>query len=239
MLTGRVGPACDDEVPSPSLRQAESSPSANGRDAVREAMTLPWLFLAATALASVEITGARGLAFSPPSLMALILGLLLVGLFVQSGVAHLPSLVSSHRGGLENATGIVVLVLLLLVSAQVLKMLTPSRGLFSFVVATYFLFLLLTTFAARPDPERVLRCLAMTFGGALVLKFVVLSGMASPRAGFVKKVTAAAVEGLTLGAIGADYHAPAAGYLAFAALVLLFVGLWLLPKRDASGTPLG
>ena len=163
--------------------------------------------------------------------MALILGVLFVGLVVQVGVAHLPALVSPRRLGLENATGVVVLGLLLLAVAQVITMLTPDRGIFSFVVAAYFLFLFLSTIAARPEPDRVLRSLAVTFGGALVLKFVVLSGVAEPGGTLAKRLFATALDGITLGAIGAEFQPATAGYLAFASVLLLFVGLALLPRR--------
>jgi hypothetical protein len=207
-------------------------PDPERQAAVREAMTLPWLFLTATLLASVRVAAAGTLAFAPPSLMALILGVLFVGLVAQVGVVHVAALVSPRRLGLENACGVVVLAFLLLAGAQVVAMLTPTRGIFAFVVSVYFLFLFLSTLAARPEPDRVLRSLAVTFGGALLLKFVVLSGLAAPGGTLAKRLFATALDGITLGALGAEFQAPSTGYLAFAAVLLLFVGLALLPRRD-------
>jgi len=207
------------------------TPADARRAAVREAITLPLLFLGAALVASVRIAEGGALAFSPPSLMALVLGLLAAGLVVQTGVVDLQRLASDRRGGLENANGVAVLLLLLVASAQVFAVLTPERGLFSFVVSTYFLLLLLTTLAARPEPSRVLHSLAVTLGGALLLKFVVLSGLAAPGGSLARRLFSAAVEGITLGALGATHLPPLAGYLAFAALLFFFAGLWLLPRR--------
>lgn len=213
--------------PRPPRRQ----PDPERQAAVRESMTLPWLFLAATVAASVRLGESSALSFVPPSLMALVLGVLFVGLVVQVGVLDLHALVSPQRLGLANTSGVVVLGSLLLSSAQVIAMLTPDRGIFAFVIATYFLFLFLTTIAARPEPDRVLRSLAVTFGGALLLKFVVLSGIVAPGGTLARRLFATALEGITLGAIGAEFQRPAAGYLAFASVLLLFIGLSLLPRR--------
>lgn len=218
--------------PAQAMGPAQSlAPGAVRRAAVRESFTLPLLFIATTLVASIRVTGAGTLGFAPPSLMALVLGVLFMGLVVETGLAHLPALASDRRTGLENASGVVVLGLLLVASAQVFALLTPDRGLFSFVVAAYFLFLLLTTLAARPEPPRLLRSLAVTFGGALILKYIVLSGLAAPGGSLAKRLFSTAIEGITLGALGATHLAPAAGYLAFTALALFFIGLFLLPRR--------
>ena len=77
---------------------------------------------------------------------------------------------------------------------------------------------MLSTLAAQPAADRVLRSLAVTLGGALLFKFVVLSGVAAPGGSLAKRLFATALEGITLGALGATYQPVAAGYLAFAAL---------------------
>jgi len=217
----------------PVAASPRRQPDPERQSAVREAMTLPWLLLATIILASVKVGTNSALTFAPPSLMALLLGVLFVGLVVQTGVVTLSRLVSPQRLGLENASGVAVLLLLLVAGAQVVAMLTPDRGIFSVVVATYFLFLFLSTLAARPAPERVLRSLAVTFGGALLLKYVVLSGLAAPGGTLAKRLFATALEGVTLGALGATFQTAASGYLAFAALLLLFIALSLMPRQKA------
>lgn len=201
------------------------------RAAIREAITVPWLLLASAALASASFGERGALAFAAPPLMTLILGVLFVGLLARVGVLDPPALVGPHRRGLENASGIVVLVLLGGASAQVIAALTPDRGIFAFVVTTYFLFLFLSTMAARPTPDRAMRSLAITFGGVLVLKYVVLSGLAEPGGTLARRLFAATLDGVTLGAVGAAYQPPARGYVVFAAVLLLFIALAALPRR--------
>jgi hypothetical protein len=62
-----------------------------------------------------------------------------------------------------------------------------------------------------------------------VLRFVVLNGLAAPGGSLAHRLFTTALDGLTLGGLGLEYHAPATGYAAFVALGLFFVGVLLLP----------
>ena len=161
---------------------------------------------------------------------------MLAGLLLRAGVLAPERLVSSRRPPLANANGVSVLVTLLFASAQVFTLLTPEGGLMAILFSAFYLTLLWTTAAARPAAHHLLRSLAVVFGSALVLRFVVLNAIAAPAGSLAHKLFAAALEGLTLGGLGLEYHAPATGYAAFIALGLFFVGLLLLPH--AAGAPL-
>jgi hypothetical protein len=100
----------------------------------------------------------------------------------------------------------------------------------------YFLVLLVNTMAASPDAVRVLRSLAVTFGAAFVLKFIVLDALSGQPSGRLARVLQVLFEGVTLGAVSQDVQHPAAGYLAFLVIALFLVGIWLLPQRR--GRPL-
>ena len=108
-------------------------------------------------------------------------------------------------------------------------MLTPEAGLMAILFNAFYLVLLWTTAAARPLARHLLRSLAVVFGSALVLRFVVLNGLAAPGGSFAHRLFTTALEGLTPGGLGLEYHAPATGYAAFVALGVFFVGLLLLP----------
>jgi hypothetical protein len=97
------------------------------------------------------------------------------------------------------------------------------------VFAVYFLVLLLNTAAASPDRVRVLRTLAVTFGSALVLKFVVLDALSSPASGRLARMLQVLFEGATLGTVAQEAQHPAAGYIAFLVVTAFLVGVWLLP----------
>jgi hypothetical protein len=89
--------------------------------------------------------------------------------------------------------------------------------------------MLWTMSAAQPAGARLVRSLLGVFGWALVLRFVILNGLAASDGSLARRLFAAALEGLTLGALGLTYYAPATGYIAFVMLALFFVALLLLP----------
>ena len=85
--------------------------------------------------------------------------------------------------------------------------------------------------AASSERTRTLRSLAVTFGSAFVLKFIVLAAISDPAGGRLKRILLVMLEGLTLGTLTQDPFHPIAGYLAFLTFVLFVVGLSLLPGR--------
>jgi hypothetical protein len=159
---------------------------------------------------------------------------------VRVGLRAPERLVAAERAGLANANGVAVLVCLVFASAQVFHMLAPEEGLLGLLFNAFFLVLLWNTFAAGPDPVRLLRSLMVVFGSALVLKYVVVNGLAAPGGSLARRLFAVALEGATLGALGARHYGAATGYVAFVMLALFFVALWLLPRRDVpAGTAPG
>jgi hypothetical protein len=198
----------------------------------REAIYLPALFLTVTLLAGLR-PGMAALV-APPSLFSLVLGVLLVGVLTQSGALAPQRLMHGGRPALANVNGFVVIVTLLLASAQVFSMLTPGTGVPRLLFGVYFLVLLVNTMAASPDRVRVLRSLAVTFGAAFVLKFVVLDALSGPADGALARMLQVLFEGVTLGAVTQEVQSPAAGYLAFVVVLVFMVGVWLLPSRPRS-----
>ena len=72
-----------------------------------------------------------------------------------------------------------------------------------------------------------------------MLSFVVLNGLAAPGGGLAHRLFTSALEGVTLGGLGLEYHGEATGYAAFAALTLFFVGLLLLPHEPDAWDAVG
>jgi hypothetical protein len=207
--------------------------------AFREAITLPLLFVAVSHLAAVRVGGDGGIRFVGPTLLSLVLGVMLAGLLLRSGVLAPQRLVASDRPALANTNGITVLLALLFASAQVFTVLTPETGLMAVLFSAFYLALLWTTAAARPAARHLLRSLMVVFGSALVLRFVVLNGLAAPGGSLAHRLFTGALEGVTLGGLGLEYHGEATGYAAFAALALFFVGLMLLPHEPSGWDPVG
>jgi hypothetical protein len=219
-------------VPPPNRELVRPQLPARDLSIGREAFTLPLTLVTVAGLGGVRVAVHGQLAFVPPSLVALVLGLLLVATMVQSGALAPERLASQRRGALENASGVTVLVALLLASAQVFTLLTPPTGLLAFVFTVFFLLLLWNTLATGPDRQQLLRSLAVVLGGAFLLKFVVLAGIYDTSGGLLRRVMVTLLEGVSLGALGFEPDGAATGYLAVVTLGLFFIGLTLLPGRQ-------
>ncbi len=199
---------------------------------VHEAFTLP-LLLIACVLGGGFRTGASDgrLLFTAPPLMSLVLAVLLLGVLVRAGVLVPWLLVGPQRRPIENVSGAMIVVLLLLASAQVFHCLTPETGMLNVLANVFFVVLLFNTLAARPDGTRVLQSLGVVFLSAFVLKYVVLDALYAPEGSLARRLVTTLVEGVSLGALGHTPHGRATGYVAFATVVAYLFTLVLLPQR--------
>ncbi len=195
----------------------------------REAIYLPALCLTVTLIGGLRPGGPTVL--PPPSLFSLVLAVLLLGVLIQSGALAPRRLLDASRSSLQNLNGVVLLGTVFLAAAQTFSLLTPESGLPRVLFGIYFLVLLVSTWAAASDRIRVLRSLAVTFGAAFILKFIVLDALSEPTAGRLGRVLQLLLEGVTLGAVTQAVQHPASGYLAFFTLVLFLLALALLPAR--------
>jgi hypothetical protein len=203
-------------------------------NAAREAIVLPVAFLTMILLGSVRVAETTVLA--PPSVFALVLGLLVLRLLVQSGTLAPERLLAPSRSTLANVNGLVVLVGLWFAAAQVVALLIPESGLPRIIFALFLLIQLATIAAAAPDRTRLLRSLVVTCGALFLLKFVALAQLSAPNGGRLSRILQTLLEGVTLGAVLQPPQDPATGYLALATLVLFLVALLLLPVRSIQAT---
>jgi hypothetical protein len=197
----------------------------------RDAIVLPLVFLTVVLLGGIEI-GPTGVVLRPPSVFALILGVLLLQLLIQSAAVDPQRLLSSSRSPLANANGVVVFASLWAASAQIFASLIPASGLPRLAFNVFFAILLLNTAATAPDRRRLLRSLAVTFGAAFVLKFVVLQEVSAPGESGIKRVLQALLDTVTLGVLVQTVLHPVTGYLALFTIVLFLIGLVLLPGTE-------
>ncbi|HKY21404.1 MAG TPA: hypothetical protein VJM31_09310 [Vicinamibacterales bacterium] len=196
--------------------------------AVTEAVYLPLIFLTVALLGGLRMTDS--VALVPPPLFALVLGVLLFGVLVRGRVLAPDRLMNASRSGLQNLNGFIVILVTFLASTQVFNLMTPESGLPFLSFNVLFLVLLLNTLAGSPDRVSVLRSLAVIVGSAFTLKFIVLAALSDPGGGALKRMLLALLEGVTLGTLTQAPMHPAAGYVAFATLVLFLVGLAMLPS---------
>ena len=172
--------------------------------------------------------------FLPPPLIALILAALLIGLLIRTGTLAPDRLMRSDRSALENLSGAIVLATLFAATAQVFNLVTPETGLLHFIFTSFFLLLLWNTLAAQPDRPRLLRSLAVLFGGAFILKYIVLASLYDEQGGWAKRVLMTLLEGVTLGGLQDQSPAALTGYVAFFTLALYLIGVMLLPSDVAA-----
>ena len=195
--------------------------------AVREAFVLPCLFLTVALLGGLRLSSDVRLV--PPPLVALVLGVLLLGALFRAAVFNPERLLGHSRRGIQNVNGAVVLLTLFAAAAQIFNLLTPDTGLLHVLVSVFFLVQFLTTLTGVRDRTAMLRSLAVLFGCAFFLRFVALESLYSPGRGVMKRVMTALMEGVTLGALDYTPTGAATGYVAFLTLTLFLVGLVLLP----------
>jgi hypothetical protein len=198
----------------------------------REAIALPLTFLTVLLIGGLRIADTSALV--PPSPYVLVLGVLLVRVAVQSGTLAPEQLVSASRSALANGNGLVVIATLWLAAAQVFGVLTPESGVPRLAFGVFFLILLLNTAAASPDRPRLLRSLAVTFGAAFIVKFVVLHGLSAPSEGAMKRTLQALLDSVTIGALMQEVPHPITAYIALLAVGLFLLGLFLLPHHTGS-----
>jgi hypothetical protein len=198
-----------------------------------EAFYLPLIMLTVTLLGGLRV--AERVILMPPPLSTLVLGMLLVSILVRSGALAPERLMSGARSPAANLNGLVVLIATFVACAQAFNLAMPESGLPRLLFSVFFFVLLLNTMAASSDRIRTLRSLAVTFGSAFVLKFIVLAAISDPAGGRLKRILLVMLEGLTLGTLTQNTFHPITGYLAFFTFVLFMVGLSLLPGR--AGVP--
>jgi hypothetical protein len=200
--------------------------------AATEAVYLPMLFLTVSMLGGLRLD--ERVTFVPPPLFALVLGVMLFGVLVRGRVLAPDRLLSGARPALENLNGLVVILSTFFAATQVFNLVTPESGL-PFLLFNVFLFVLLVnTLAVSPDRVSVLRSMGVITGAAFILKFIVLGAISDPGESTLKRVLYVLLEGVTLGTLTQPHLHPAAGYLAFATLVLFLIGLAMLPARTRS-----
>jgi hypothetical protein len=197
----------------------------------REAIVLPALFLTVALAGGLQFQ--RGTMVAPPPLFALVLAMLLVGAIVQSGTLAPERLLNPARSALANANGLSVLLALFLGSAQAFAVVMPTAGVPAVLMGILLFVLVAQALAMQVRRDQLLRGLMVTFAAAFTLKFVVLAALSTPATGGLARFIQLVFEGVTLGSITQPSITGAAGYVAFATLILYLFGLVLLPSREA------
>lgn len=194
---------------------------------LREAVLLPALFLTVTLLGGLRVS--ETVRLLPPSLTALVLAVLLLGTLVRGGVLLPQALMHSARTGIENLSGLVVLVTAFAATAQAISLLLPERGLLHAAFAIFLFCQLMTMQAAGAGRTGLLRSVLVLLGSMFVLRYIIVEALYAPGGGLLQRVLTTLMSGATLGGIAYDPNAPVTGYIAFFTLILYVTGLVFLP----------
>jgi len=197
--------------------------------ALRESIVLPLLFLTVIMFGGFDPGSTRP--WTVPSPFSLVLAVMAVGVLVRSGALAPERLLDPSRSILANANGAVLLLVLFAASAQLFHMLTPRSGLPALIVALVLFLLLVNTFVAQPDRQRLLRSIAVVLASAFILKFIVLAALSDPEASRTRRALTALFDVATLGTVSQVPLHPATGYLAFGLVILYLFGVSALPGR--------
>jgi hypothetical protein len=217
--------------------QTEEKHSTRNRALVRF-IALPMIFLTVALLGGLRVSAEdRVFVFIAPPLVTLILATLLMLLFVRGHLIELKAWLSSVYPALENISHALTLLALFFASAQAFNSVLPERGLLFWLFSFFFLWTLWNNQFALFDAKRLLRSLTVLFGTAFVLKHMIIASLYAPDGGWLKRLTGALVEGVSLGTLDTQAFAPSTGYISFFTLALYVAGLILLPaipltKRD-------
>jgi hypothetical protein len=157
---------------------------------------------------------------------------MVVRVAIRSGAVAPEQLLASMRSTLANLNGAVVLATFWLAAAQTLAVLMPESGVPRLAFGVFMAVLLLNTDAASPDRERLLQSLAVTFGAAFILKFVVLHGLSAPGASALNRALLALLDTATAGALVQNVPHPITAYVGLASIALFLFGVFLLPHRE-------
>ncbi len=192
-------------------------------------VVLPFLFLTVALLGGLRIGAeSRTFIFIAPPLVTLLLATLTMLLFVRGGLLRFYQWIGSDLPPLTNVAHIWMFITIFFASAQAFNSVLPERGLFHWLFSFFFLWTLWNNQFSSFDARRLLRSLAILFGTAFVLKYILLANLYSPEGGWLKRVAGTFLQGITLGSVDAPAFGPATGYIAFFTLALYITGLILL-----------
>src|SRR5215211_9491156 len=191
-------------------------------------VALPFLFLTVALLGGLRIGAeSRTFIFIAPPLVTLVLATLLMLLLFRGGLLRLHQWVGSDLPPLTNVAHIWMFITIFFASAQAFNSVLPEGGLLHWLFSFFFLWTLWNNQFSSFDARRLLRSLAILFGTAFVLKHMLLASLYAPEGGWLKRLAGALLEGVSLGMLESERHAPATGYISFFTLAL-YVGALML-----------
>ncbi len=195
-------------------------------------LLVPFIFLTVTLLGGLRLASSdSSFVFLKPALLCLIFALVLLVLFVRGGLIALDEWVNEQFPLLTNIANSAVLLTLFAASAQIFNSVMPEQGLPFWVVAFCFLWTLWNNLFADFDNKKFLRSIVALFGFAFVAKYLVLANLTAPASeswlrGMIENPAQEAFTWI----LALPKYSTGTGYIQFFAVLLYFMGLFLLPQ---------
>ena len=197
---------------------------------------VPVLFLTVALFGGLRFAeGTNEARFIAPQLVSLILAAFVMILFIRGGLVELPDYVSERLGLLDNAAGAVRLMAIFFATTQVFNSVTPESGLLNFCFNLFYFLIFWNNLFVVFNPVRLTKSLAVVLGTSVLLKYLVLADLFAPSESWAKYILQKLTETASLGTLNVEVFAPSTGYVAFSALALYILGLYLIaPRVDKS-----
>jgi hypothetical protein len=192
----------------------------------------PFLFLTVALAGGMRFAvGSNELRFLAPQLVAVILAAFVMILFVRGGLVELNKYAGEHLGVLENVSGVLRLAAIYFATVQIFNSVTPEKGLLNFCFNLFYFLIFFNNLFVVFNPVRLAKSLAIVFSASFALKYLILADLFAPSESWAKYMLQTLMQTATLGALDYEVFAPGTGYLAFAALALYIIGLYVIAPR--------
>jgi hypothetical protein len=168
------------------------------------------------------------LLFFPPSLVALILGVLAMILFMRGGLIDVREHIGEEFGITDNVSGAIFLLSFYAATVQVFNIVTPERGLLNFCFNLFYFLIFFNNVFVIFSPARVAKSLSAVLAASFGVKYLILADLFAPSESWSKYALQKLMQTASLGALDYEVFAPATGYLAFAVVGLYVLALYLI-----------
>ncbi len=199
---------------------------------IRLHLLVPFIFLTVTLLGGLRLASpGNEFVFLKPALLCLILAVILLVLFVRGGLISVDGWINEEFPILKNVANSLVLATLFAASTQIFNSVMPEQGLPFWIVAFCFLWTLWNNLFADFDNKKLLRSIVALFGFAFVAKYLVLANLTAPASeNWLRALIENPAQEAFTWILALPKYSAGTGYIQFFAVLLYFMGLFLLPQ---------
>jgi hypothetical protein len=193
---------------------------------------VPFIFLTVTLLGGLRLADPGSeFVFLKPALFCLVLAVILLVLYIRGGLIVIDGWVNEEFPILRNIANSAVLLTLFAASTQLFNSVMPEQGLPFWIVAFCFVWTLWNNLFADFDNKKLLRSIIALFGFAFVAKYLVLANLTAPASeSWLQGLLENPAQEAFTWILALPKYTAGTGYIQFFAVLLYFLGLFLLPQ---------